>query len=132
MKGGIRLRVVVLSTQNTLLSGSIIKYLQERGELLPQRVQDPEKVFDTVEALKAGVLLMEVTRLPQYSLEARLSVVHRLRERELPCKVALLCDENADRETAEKVKDAKKMGLIDCFFYSSVSGEYLAAVLDCL
>lgn len=131
-KGATGLRVAVLSTQNTLLSGSIVKYLQERGELLPQRVADPEKVLDTVEVLRAGVLLMEVTRLPQFSLEARLETVRQIRARGLPCKVALLCDENADRETAEKVKDAKKIGLIDCFFYASVSGEYLSAVLDSL
>ena len=61
------LRVGVISTQNGLLSGALVKYLQERGEIL-----------------------------------------------------------------AERVKDAKKNGVVDGFFYSSVSGEYLAAALDSL
>ena len=126
------MRFAVISTQNTLLSGALIKYLRERGEMQPERVMNPDKVLDTVTILNADVLLMEVTRLPQYSLESRLDVARKLREQKHRCKVALLCDENADRELAEKIKDAKKMALIDTFFYSSVSGEYLSAMLDSL
>lgn len=126
------MRYAVISTQNALLSGAIVKYLQERGEMYPQRVQDPEKVMDTIRAIDADVLLMEVTRLPQFSLEKRLEISRTIRQQGLKCKVALLCDDHADHELAEKVKEAMKIGSIDMFFYSSVSGEYLSAILDSL
>lgn len=109
-----------------------MKYLRERGEMCPQRVQDPGKVLDVVRRIDADVLLMEVTRLPQFSLERRLEVSRAIRQQGRKCKVALLCDDHADHELAEKVREAMKIGLIDMFFYSSVSGEYLSAMLDSL
>ncbi|MCI6006310.1 MAG: hypothetical protein SOY73_08545 [Blautia sp.] len=126
------MRIGVISTQNGLLSGALIKYLNERGEIMAQRIltSDPDEPFSTCSSLDADILLMEVTRVPHYTLEERMKTIARIRS-ELPdCKIALLCDENADQELAEQIKDAKKNGVIDGFFYSSVSGEYLAAALD--
>ena len=126
------MRIGVISTQNGLMSGALIKYLNERGEIMAQRIltSDPDEPFSTCCSLDADILLMEVTRVPHYTLEERMKTIVRIRS-ELPdCKIALLCDENADQELAEQIKDAKKNRVIDGFFYSSVSGEYLAAALD--
>jgi hypothetical protein len=41
-------------------------------------------------------------------------------------------DENAEKEVAEQVKQAKKDGLIDQFIYSSISSTYLSAIVECL
>jgi hypothetical protein len=48
------------------------------------------------------------------------------------CKTALLCDEQAYPDLADKVKQAKQFGKISSFFYSSVTADYLAAALDAL
>ena len=48
------------------------------------------------------------------------------------CKVVLLCDENSSPELAERVKTARYKGLIDTFFYVSVSLSYLKDVLESL
>mgnify|MGYP003453130778 CR=1 FL=1 len=48
------------------------------------------------------------------------------------CKTALLCDEQAYPDLADKVKQAKQFGKISSFFYSSVTANYLAAALDAL
>ena len=126
------MRIGVISTQNGLLSGALIKYLGERGERLAQRIlsSDPDEPYSTCRSLNADILLMEVTRVPHYTLEERMNTIKRIRLDIPKCKIALLCDENADQELAEQVKDAKKNGVIDGFFYTSVSGEYLAAALD--
>ena len=126
------MRIGIISTQNGLLSGALMKYLIERGEILPQRIlsTDPDEPFNTCLSLNADILLMEVTRVPHYTLEERMKTIREIRHAIPKCRIALLCDENADQELAEQVKDAKKNGLIDGFFYSSVSGEYLAAALD--
>ncbi len=128
------MKIGVISTQNGLLSGALIKYLQERGEILAERILtlDPEEPYRTCCSLNADVVLMEVTRLSPYTLNERLTVIKNIRTDLPECKIALLCDEHADREGAERIKEAKKMGIIDGFFYTSVSGEYLAAALDSL
>ena len=48
------------------------------------------------------------------------------------CKIVLVVDENTEKKLADKVRQAKKDGLIDNFIYGSVSSAYLAAVIDTL
>jgi len=129
------LRTIVISMQNNLLAGAIVKYLTERGELMPKRIQNPSKEDEpylSCQALNADVVLMEISRLPNFTLDRRIETARKIKKTLPKCKVALLCDENADPDIAEKIKDAKMMGLIDGFFYSSVTGEYISAALDAL
>ena len=129
------MRTIVISMQNNLLSGAIVKYLIERGELMPERVLDHSKraePYATCQALDADVLLMEISRLQYFTLDKRLETARKVKEDLPKCKIALLCDEHADPDIAEKVKNAKMMGLIDGFFHSSVTGEYISAALDAL
>ena len=48
------------------------------------------------------------------------------------CKVVLVVDENSDREEAERVRQAKKEGVIDQFIYGSTSANYMVALMDTL
>lgn len=48
------------------------------------------------------------------------------------CRVALVVDEVCEPQLADQVRRAKKDGLIDGFFYSSVSSDYLSAMIDAL
>jgi len=48
------------------------------------------------------------------------------------CKIVLIVDENAEKEVAKRVKQAKKDGLIDQFIYGSISASYLADIVDSL
>ena len=48
------------------------------------------------------------------------------------CKIVLVVDENTEKKLADKVRRAKKDGLIDNFLYGSVSATYLSAVIDTL
>ena len=41
-------------------------------------------------------------------------------------------DENAEKELAKEVRQAKKDGLIDQFIYGSISATYLADIVDSL
>lgn len=105
-----------------------MKYLIERGEMLPTQVLDHSKgnePYDTCMTLNVDVVLMEISRLRHFTLEERLETVKKLRSDLKKCKIALLCDEHAEPDLAEKIKDIKAMGLIDGFFHSSVTGEYI-------
>lgn len=107
----------------------------ERGELIPERILDHSKKdepYTSCMALNADVLLMDISRRPQFALEERLETAKRIRQALPKCKIALLCDENADPDIAEKVKDAKMLGHIDGFYHTSLTGEYISAALDAL
>ena len=41
------------------------------------------------------------------------------------CKIALIVDSNTERQAAIEIRDAKKNGFIDQFFYGSMTAEYL-------
>ncbi len=129
------MKVIVLSIQNNLLSGAILKYLIERGEMIPKRVQnhnDPNEPYQSCITLNADVVLMETSNVYHFTLDKRLNTIEKLRK-DLPnCKIAILCDEYANPEIAERIKDMKALGLIDGFFHSSVTGEYISAALDAL
>ena len=128
------MRIAVISTQNYLLSGAIIKYMQERSELKPVRILDDnnEEPLKTCKSVRADVLLMEVTQIPPYTFSQRRSAASQIRRCLPSCRIALICDENADPDDAKKVKDLNREGGIDTFFYSSVTGEYLVDMLDTL
>ena len=61
-----------------------------------------------------------------------LDLCRRLRQGLPGCRVALVVDEVCEPQLADQVRRAKKDGLIDGFFYSSVSSDYLSAMIDAL
>ena len=125
---------VVVSMQNTLLAEAVAGALQKTGEFRVEQVL-PGKTDDTFSLCRAAqpdILLMEVSRLPAYTLENRLKLIECVR-RALPnCKFVLLCDENSDAELAHRVVLARQDRLIDAFLYASVTPAYLTAALDAL
>ena len=48
----------------------------------------------------------------------------------LPIWVILFVDDDTDGELTEKVRQAKREGLIDAFLFGSVSENYFASVID--
>ena len=128
------MRNIVVSMQNTLLSESIARSLAETGDFRVEQVP-PGKTgdaFSLCQAVQADILLMEVSRLPAYTLENRLKLIECVRRAMPNCKFVLLCDENSDPELARRVMIARQDRLIDAFLYASVTPAYLTAALDAL
>lgn len=125
---------IVISMQNTLLSEAIARAFSDTGEFRIEQIL-PGKTNDTLSlccAMQAEILLMEVSRLPAYTLESRLKLIDCVRRAMPNCKFVLLCDENGDPELARRVKIARQDHKIDAFFYTSVTPGYLTAALDAL
>ena len=128
------MRNIVVSMQNTLLSESIARSLAETGDFRVEQVP-PGKTgdaFSLCQAVQADILLMEVSRLPAYTLESRLKLIECVRRAMPNCKFVLLCDENGDPELARLVMIVRQDRLIDAFLYASVTPAYLTAALDAL
>ena len=125
---------IVISMQNTLLSEAIARAFSDTGEFRIEQIL-PGKTNDTLSlccAMQAEILLMEVSRLPAYTLESRLKLIECVRRAMPNCKFVLLCDENGDPELSRRVVIVRQDRLIDAFLYASVTPAYLTAALDAL
>ena len=125
---------IVISMQNTLLSEAIARAFSDTGEFRIEQIL-PGKTNDTLSlccAMQAEILLMEVSRLPAYTLESRLKLIECVRRAMPNCKFVLLCDENGDPELARRVKIARQDHKIDAFLYTSVTPGYLTAAVEAL
>lgn len=125
---------IVVCIGNGLLSEAIIKMLKNSGEFKPFRVliQKNSNIANDCEVLSADILLLDVSYASGTTMETRLNEVKQVREKIPPCKLVMLCDENSAPDIAREVANAKKDGLIDAFFYSSVTEKYLTAALASL
>lgn len=129
-----QMKKIVVCIGNGLLSEAIVQMLKQSGKFQPIRVlvQKRSSVVRDCEAISADILLMDVSYASGATIETRLDEVKQARRIIPECKLALLCDENSAPDLAREVALAKKDGLIDAFFYSSVTEKYLTAALTTL
>ena len=128
------MKKIGISIQNGLLAEGIMQMLIANGEFQPFRITSPKKngVVSNCLLQGADILLAEVSYANGATIEGRLSEAKALRAERPECKIAFLCDENSSPEIAKAVMTAKKDGIIDGFFYSSVTAKYLVAALDAI
>ncbi len=128
------MRDIVISVRNDLVAEAVIRSLTESGEFTPYKLlfsREDEVVYEC-EAMKPDLLLSEVAFGKRTDLKTRLAEAKEVRSRVPTCKIVFLCDENSAPDLAREVMQAKKDGLIDNFFYSSVGTRYLTAALTAL
>ena len=101
----------------------------KRGFETKREAQEWERVF---KQQSAADMDMNFSAFVELYMETRLNEVKQVRKKIPPCKLVMLCDENSAPDIAREVANAKKDGLIDAFFYSSVTEKYLTAALASL
>ncbi|MBR2042437.1 MAG: hypothetical protein IKJ82_04785 [Oscillospiraceae bacterium] len=127
------MRRIVINMQNSLFCNAISETLRISGnELNPYSVDSPDKVIDECKWVVPYALLMEVTGYTPWKLCERMKIISSVRLQMPECKIVLIVDENAEKELAKEVRQAKKDGLIDQFIYGSISATYLADIVDSL
>ena len=127
------MRRIAINMQNALFCNAIADTLRRSGnELEPYTIDSPDKVVGDCKWIAPYALLMEVTGYTPWKLVERLKIRDAVREMYPDCKIVLVVDENAEKEVAKQVKQAKKDGLIDQFIYGSISATYLADIVDSL
>ena len=127
------MRRIVIDMQNILFADAVAEALRNfDSDLEPFMSEDPDKTLSLCDTVLANVLIMEVTTYPSRTLEERLKIRNALKRKHPDCKIVLVVDENTERKLADRVRQAKKDGLVDNFIYGSVSSSYLSAVIDAL
>ena len=132
-KEGVAMRRVVINMQNALFCSAISQTLSKSGnELSPYPVDSPDRIVDECKWIAPYALLMEVTGDVPWKLCERMKIRDTVKAQHPECKIVLIVDENAEKDAAKQVRQAKKDGLIDQFIYSSISASYLADIVDSL
>lgn len=127
------MRRVVVDMQNYLFSDAISQALQNMdSDFDVYSSESPEKTAELCSFCQPYALLMEVTGYTPWRLEERLKIRDEVKQQDSRCKIVLIVDENAEKKLARRVIQTKKDGLIDQFIYSSISSNYLAALMDTL
>ena len=125
------MRRVVVDMQNALFADAIATALQKFDSDFEVCQSDrPDKTADLCVFTEANILIMEVTAYTPWKIEERMKIRDEVKSYCPDCKIVLVVDENTEKKLADKVRRAKKDGLIDNFLYGSVSATYLSAVVD--
>ena len=128
-----QMRRVVVDMQNALFADAIATALQKfDSDFEVCQSDSPDKTADLCVFTEANVLIMEVTAYTPWKLEERMKIRAELKKTNPDCKIVLVVDENTEKKLADKVRQAKKDGLVDNFIDGSVSSTYLSAVIDAL
>lgn len=127
------MRRVVIDMQNTLFADAVAEALcRFDSDFDPVMSESPDKTLALCNAVLANILIMEVSAYAPWKLEERMKIRDELRKINPNCKIVLVVDENTEKKLADRVRQAKKDGLVDNFIYGSISSTYLSAVIDAL
>lgn len=123
----------ILAIRNTLILEAVMNSLKESGFLVEKASsQETDKILAIMNALLADFLIMDVTRCGDGTFNQRMETVLAAKKQNPSVKIALLCDNVSNEESAYRIKQAKEEGKIDAFFYESVPSNYLVDVIDSL
>ena len=127
------MRRVVIDMQNMLFADVVAGALRKfDSDFDPVMSESPDKTLELCSNILANILIMEVTAYKPWDLKERMRIRDELKKSNPDCKIVLVVDENTEKKLADRVRQAKKDGLVDNFIYGSVSSSYLAAVIDAL
>ena len=117
---------LVESMQNYLFADSIATAFKNSDyDITVVRAESPRDTIELCRVFKPFVLLMEVTAYTPWLLCERMKLRDEVKTVCPDCKIALIVDSNTEKQAAKDIRDAKKNGIIDQFFYGSMTAEYL-------
>lgn len=117
---------IVVDMQNYLFADSVAAAFKNSDyDIDVVRAESPMNTVGLCRLYKPFVLIMEVTGYTPWLLCERLKLRDKVKTVCPECKIALIVDSNSEKQAARDIRDAKKNGLIDQFFYGSMTAEYL-------
>ena len=117
---------IVVDMQNFLFADSVaMAFKNSDYEIDVVRAESPKDTVELCQVYKPSVLVMEVTGYTPWKICERLRLRDAVKASCPDCKIALIVDSSTEKQAAKDIRDAKKNGLIDQFFYGSMTAEYL-------
>ena len=120
------MRKIVVDMQNFLFADSVATAFRRSDyDIDVIRPESPKDTLELCQVYQPYMLMMEVTSYTPWKLSERLKLRDKVKAVCPGCKIALIVDSNTEKQAAKDIRDAKKNGLIDQFFYGSMTAEYL-------
>ena len=120
------MKKIVVDMQNFLFADSIATAFKNSDyDIAVVRAESPRDTIELCRVFKPFVLLMEVNAYTPWLLCERMKLRDEVKAVCPDCKIALIVDSNTEKQAAKDIRDAKKNGIIDQFFYGSMTAEYL-------
>ena len=120
------MKKIVVDMQNFLFGDSIAAAFKNSNyDIDVIRAETPQDTIELCRVYKPFVLVMEVTAYMPWLLCERIKLRDKVKSMCPDCKIALTVDSNTEKQAAKDIRDAKKNGIIDQFFYGSMTAEYL-------
>ena len=120
------MKKIVVDMQNYLFADSVAAAFKNSDyDIDVVRAESPMNTVELCRLYKPFVLIMEVTGYTPWLLCERMKLRDKVKTVCPECKIALIVDSNSEKQAARDIRDAKKNGLIDQFFYGSMTAEYL-------
>ena len=120
------MKKIVVDLQNYLFADSIaVAFRNSNYDIDVVRAETPQDTVELCRVYKPFVLVMEVTAYTPWLLSERMKLRDEVKATCPDCKIALIVDSNTEKQAAKDIRDAKKNGIIEQFFYGSMSAEYL-------
>lgn len=120
------MKKIVVDMQNFLFGDSIAAAFKNSSyDIDVVRAETPQDTVELCRVYKPFVLVMEVTAYTPWLLCERMKLRDEVKTVCPDCKIALIVDSNTAKQAAKDIRDAKKNGIIDQFFYGSMTAEYL-------
>ena len=120
------MKKIVVDMQNFLFADAVVNAFKNSDyDIDVVRAESPKDTVELCQVFKPFALVMEVTGYTPCMLCERLKLRNEIKTVCPECKIALIVDSNTEKQAAKDIRDAKKDGLIDQFFHSSMTAEYL-------
>ena len=120
------MKKIVVDMQNFLFADAVANAFKNSDyDIDVVCAESPKDTVELCQVFKPFALVMEVTGYTPWMLCERLKLRNEIKTVCPECKIALIVDSNTEKQAAKDIRDAKKDGLIDQFFHSSMTAEYL-------
>ena len=117
---------IVVDMQNYLFADSVATAFKNSDyDIEVVCAESPKDTVELCQMYKPFVLVMEVTGYTPWKLCERLRLRDDVKAVCPDCKITLIVDSNTEKQAAKDIRDAKKNGFIDQFFYGSMTADYL-------
>ena len=125
---------IVLDIQSDIHAHTMERMLMQKLDDCQVVISEsPDATAEWCKTHRPNVLLMEVKAYSPWMFKERMAIRDKVKRNTESCRVILFVDDDTDEELTEKVRQAKREGLIDAFLFGSVSENYFASVIrQCL
>ncbi len=125
------MKKIVLDIQSDIHAQTMERMLMQKLDDCQVVISEsPDTTAEWCKTHRPDVLLMEVKAYSPWMFGQRMTIRDKVGRSVENCRVILFVDDDTDGELTEKVRQAKREGLIDAFLFGSVSENYFASVID--